>query len=85
MSAGQAGLAFITNHNQTYVLLKHLPWWRRLVFLAYTFGVGDRGTMGILRLAWMAARHHWPAASCRAHLAGKLAGIRSFQAWRSCG
>jgi GT2 family glycosyltransferase len=82
MSASRAGLAFVTNHNQTYVVLKHLAWPRRLVFLAYTFLAGDRSTAGILRIAWTAWRERWPLDTCVAHLSGKWAGVVSFLRWR---
>jgi GT2 family glycosyltransferase len=82
MSASRAGLAFVTNHNQTYVVLKHLDWPRRLIFLAYTFVIGDRSTAGILRIAWMAWRERWPVDTCIAHLSGKWGGVVSFLRWR---
>jgi GT2 family glycosyltransferase len=83
MSAARADLAFITNHNHTYILLKHLSWPRRAVFLGYTLLIGDRSTAGLMRIAWMAARHRWPRATCTAHMSGKFAGVRSFARWRS--
>jgi GT2 family glycosyltransferase len=82
MSPARPDLAFVTNHNQTYIVLKRVSWPRRAIFLAYTFLVGDRGTAGLMRIAWMKARHDWPLASCTAHLSGKVEGIRSFIKWR---
>lgn len=77
-SADSREMAFIVNHNQTYVLLKHLAWPRKLAFLAYTFGVGDKNTIGLARVPNLALRHHWPAAVLKAQFAGKLAGIRTY-------
>lgn len=85
MSPAQPGLAFTTNHNQTYIVLKRVSWPRRAIFLAYTFVVGDRGTAGLLRIAWMTLRHRWTLAACTAHISGKVAGIKSFMDWRSAG
>jgi GT2 family glycosyltransferase len=82
MSPARPDLAFITNHNHTYIVLKRVSWPRKAIFLAYTFLVGDRATAGLLRIAWMKLRHNWALASCTAHLSGKVAGIRSFIKWR---
>ena len=71
-------MAWVVNHNQTYVLLKHLTWPRKLAFLAYTFGVGDKNTIGLARVPYLALRHHWRAAALKAQFAGKLAGIKTY-------
>ncbi len=78
MSAGRADLAYITNHNQTYILLKHLPWARRIVFLLYTFLVGDRNTIGLLRVPALVLRRGWSFETVAGHFRGKVAGIRTF-------
>lgn len=77
-SADGTVLSRVVNHNQTYVLLKRLPWTRKLAFLLYTFLIGDQNTIGLLRVPWLAWRQGWPSAVIRAHLAGKLAGILSY-------
>lgn len=81
MSAGRADLAYITNHNQTYILLKHLPWVRRIVFLLYTFLVGDRNTIGLLRVPALVLRRGWSIETVAGHFRGKVAGIRTFWDW----
>jgi GT2 family glycosyltransferase len=78
MSAARADLAYITNHNQTYILLKHLPWVRRIAFLLYTFLVGDRNTIGLLRVPALVLGHGWSWDSVAGHFRGKVAGIRTF-------
>ena len=35
-------IAWVVNHNQTYVLLKHVVWPRKPAFLAYTSRVRDK-------------------------------------------
>ncbi len=83
MSAARPDLAFTTNHNHTYIVLKRVSWPRRALFLGYTFLLGDRSTAGLLRIGWMKLRHRWPLAACTAHMKGKVAGIKSFIDWRS--
>jgi GT2 family glycosyltransferase len=78
MAAQQPTVARVTNHNQTYVLLKHLPAWGRIAFLAYTFALGDRNTIGLLRVPWLWFGEHWGARALGAHFSGKWAGVRSF-------
>jgi hypothetical protein len=81
MSARQPSLALILNHNVTYVLLKHLSWPRRLCFLAYTILIGDRDTIGLLRIPLFARESTWFPRVALAHFSGKLAGLGSFLAW----
>jgi len=81
MSAARADLAYITNHNQTYILLKHLPWVRRIAFLLYTFLVGDRSTIGLLRVPAVVLGKGWSFDSVAGHFRGKVAGIRTFLDW----
>jgi GT2 family glycosyltransferase len=78
MSAYRPSLALVLNHNVTYVLLKHLGWPRRVCFLAYTFLVGDRDTIGLLRIPLLAGRPNWTYPVFAAHFRGKLWGIVSF-------
>jgi GT2 family glycosyltransferase len=82
MSAARTDVAYISNHNQTYILLKHLPWVRRIVFLLYTFLVGDRNTIGLLRVPALVLTHGWSFESVAGHFRGKVAGIRTFGEWR---
>ena len=77
-AADREVLSRVVNHNQTYILLKRLPWTRKLVFLLYTFLIGDKNTIGLLRVPWLVWRQCWSSAAVRAHFAGKVAGIRSY-------
>jgi GT2 family glycosyltransferase len=38
---------FSYTRNYTYLMLKHLPWWRRPIFLAWWFLIGERGSWGL--------------------------------------
>ena len=70
--------SWVVNHNQTYVLLKHLGWPRSLAFLAYTLGVRDENTIAVPRVPCLALRRRWSSAAIKAQFAGKIAGIRSY-------
>lgn len=76
--ADRADISWLVNHNQTYILLKHLNWPRRVAFLLYTYFIGDRNAIGLARIPWLAARERWPLAAYRGHFAGKLAGIGTY-------
>ncbi len=78
MSEWLAILAYVTNHNQTYILLKHFGWARRIAFLLYTFLVGDRNTVGLLRVPCLVGREHWAVDVIAAHFSGKIHGVSSF-------
>jgi GT2 family glycosyltransferase len=78
MNAHLPELARVLNHNQTYILLKHFGPVRRLAFLLYTFLVGDRDTIGLLRVPLLWGRPQWDRSVVRAHFGGKLAGMRTF-------
>jgi GT2 family glycosyltransferase len=82
MAAARTGLSYVVNHNQTYILLKHLTWWRRIAFLLYTFLIGDRNTIGLLRVPMLALWEHWSREALTEHFRGKIGGIRTFWAWR---
>jgi GT2 family glycosyltransferase len=75
--------AFSYCRNYTYILLKHLPAWRKPVFLAWWFGIGERAAVGLA--AWIAnavyGRAYQPGET-RAAFAGKIEGIRL---WRTRG
>lgn len=76
--AASGPIAWKVNHNQTYVLLKHLPGLRRFTFLAYTFLLGDRNTIGLLRVPFLIVRDRWTLAAIAPHFGGKLAGVRTY-------
>jgi len=67
---------FAYARNYTYIMLKHLPRWRRPIFLAWWFLIGERGSWGLgaLLAEMLAGRspkpsHVWGA------LKGKVEGI----------
>ena len=69
-------------HNETYLLLKWLPWWRRLAALAYWSLVGTRFAPGLLVLAERLLRENGPQ-GCAAPLrrrpcAGARRAVRTF-------
>ena len=68
------------SHNTTYLLLKYLPWWRRLTFLAYFFAIGQRASWGAGTLVWDLVRQGRfpPWIEIRYSLVGKLAGVRQY-------
>jgi glycosyltransferase involved in cell wall biosynthesis len=71
------------SHNYTYVMMKHLSWASRLVFLMYVFLVGQRATWGPVAVAYELAtrRRLAPWSEIRSSIAGKCAGVRSFLGW----
>jgi GT2 family glycosyltransferase len=81
MSAHRPSIAFVLNHNVTFILLKHFGWPRRLCFLVYTFLIGDRDTIGVLRIPLLAGRQNWTYRVIAAHFQGKLWGVRRFLSW----
>jgi GT2 family glycosyltransferase len=83
MSEWNLDNAHEVNHNQTFVLLKHLRGTRRTVFLLYTLTVGDRGTMGVARALLRPPQGGKSWALARAHVGGTLAGMRTY--WRMRG
>jgi GT2 family glycosyltransferase len=71
-------LAYLDAHDRLYVLLKHLPWWRRPVTAAFQLLVGTRVQPGLLTALATGWRH--PGQTWRvtgACLGGGLAGIRT--------
>ncbi|MDR7545254.1 MAG: glycosyltransferase family 2 protein [Armatimonadota bacterium] len=72
--------AYAYSRNYTYIALKHLRGGRRLAFLAWWWGVGERGSYGLAKaLADLAVQGSqvWPLT--RASFEGKLEGIRVWQ------
>lgn len=71
------------SHNYTYVMLKHLGWIRRVVFLAYVFIVGQRATWGPVAAAYevLVRRRPVPWMEIRHSVNGKCAAVRSCAAW----
>ncbi len=65
-------LAYLDAHDRVYVLLKHLPWYRKPVAAAYQLLIGTKVQPGLLT----ALVTGWgrPVGAC---LAGGLAGIRT--------
>jgi GT2 family glycosyltransferase len=82
MRSDQPALAKVSNHNQTYILMKHLPTLRQWAFLAYTFLIGDRNTIGLARVPLQCWPARWPGMTIRAHFDGKLAALATYRSWR---
>jgi hypothetical protein len=68
---------FSYTRNYTYIMLKHLPWWRWPIFIAWWFVMGERGSWGLAAVLAEALtgrlpqfREVWSA------LKGKVEGIR---------
>jgi GT2 family glycosyltransferase len=68
--------SYAYSRNYTYIMLKHLPWWRRGIFLAWWFLVGERGALGLVAILAETlagrlprSRDMWSA------LSGKIKGI----------
>ncbi len=68
---------FEFSHNTTYILLKYLNWWYKIVFLLYTFFVGQRENLGLLRSALLfpSLKNFDILFTC---LSGKVKGITTF-------
>ncbi len=76
---------FGSHHNNTYVMLKHSPLWKRMIFLGFTFLVGDRTNPGIggyaakalVKRQWRMVRKELGWA-----LHGKMEGIQTYREWK---
>ncbi len=67
-------------HNETLALLEHLPGLRRVAFLVWAVAIGTRMDPGIVQVPRLMARGDRHAfAKCRASLAGRMAGWRTFR------
>jgi GT2 family glycosyltransferase len=68
------------SRNFTYISLKHLPPARRLIYVAWWWLIGDRGSYGaLMALVELATRRRQVPALARASMIGKWRGLR---AWR---
>jgi hypothetical protein len=65
------------SRNYTYILLRHLPSWRRLIFLLWWFLIGERGSPGLGAAAAEMCRgsREWHQQVTSAW-AGKVEGVR---------
>ena len=73
-----------SHHNNTYVMLKHSPLFGQIVFLCFTFLIGDRTNLGLIgylakgivrkRLGQTLQELSWA-------LQGKISGIQSYWEW----
>lgn len=64
--------------NYSYIMLRHLPWWRKPAFLTWWFLIGERGGWGLAAIAGDAAlkrRLCWNG-EVTAAIKGKAEGIR---------
>ncbi|MHB8589530.1 MAG: glycosyltransferase family 2 protein [Candidatus Dormibacteraceae bacterium] len=65
------------SRNYTYVSLKHMPGPRRIVYVAWWWLIGDRGSYGVLlALLDIIQQHRGVAGLTRASLHGKWVGLR---------
>jgi GT2 family glycosyltransferase len=63
--------------NYTYILLRHLPWWRKPIFLLWWFLIGERGAWGPVTLLADTLRGDWSWTSqLGPSLRGKWTGLR---------
>jgi len=68
--------AFAYTRNYTYIMLKHLPTWRRPMFLAWWFLIGERGSCGLAAILADALRGRFPRLrDVWSALRGKVEGI----------
>jgi hypothetical protein len=68
--------AFAYARNYTYIMLKHLEWWRKPIFLAWWFLIGERGSWGVAAvLADTVAGHPPQPSHIRSSINGKFEGI----------
>jgi GT2 family glycosyltransferase len=75
--ANRPARVFSYCRNYTYIMMRHLPGWRKAAFLAWWFGVGERaaGGVGALAADALSGRKHLPGETGRV-FAGKFEGIR---------
>jgi GT2 family glycosyltransferase len=76
-------ILFENNHNITYVLLKHLPLFRKPISFLYSFLVGDGNAWGMGSVVGQIARSKQDPGFIQVlgpSLAGKMAGLRTFLA-----
>ncbi len=82
-----ARTVFHYSHNLVYVSATALPPWQRYIAVASAFLIGNRHSYGLASAVIHGLRGRPP--SLRAEIlpafAGKLAGLRSWASWRSCG
>jgi len=76
--------------NYTYIMLKHLPWWRRVAFLVWWLLIGHRNSPGIAGFVALPLLPKTGARDVALVLRGKLRGIRLWRArqrgvqWSEC-
>jgi O-antigen biosynthesis protein len=67
---------FAYSRNYTYIMLKHLEWWRKPIFLAWWFLIGERASWGLAAVFADAARGRPPRPkNVWSSLSGKFRGI----------
>ena len=70
------------SHNHLLVRMEHMPVWQRLIYLAYTFTVGDQETPGLIKSIQLArGRPRESLEILTPSISGKLNGISTW--WRS--
>jgi GT2 family glycosyltransferase len=75
---------FTYSRNCMYVVLKGTPSWKRPIFLAWSFLIGERAAWGAASLAFDVLTHGFgPQRHVTQALRGKLEGIRQWRMWKS--
>ncbi len=75
--ADQPRRIFSYCRNYTYIMMRRLPWWRRPIFLAWWFLVGERRAWGLAALvAEMLMRRGKLSVPLAPALKGKIEGLR---------
>ena len=75
---------FGSHHNNTYVMLKHSTTFRQIVFLCFTFLIGDRtnpGLIGYLAKGIVRKQLLQSLQELFWALQGKISGIQSYRDW----
>jgi len=73
--------SFTNAHNTVYVMLKHLHFIRKIIFLIYFFVVGDTASPGFIKILFLIGRKHFFRSLLIFFYAtqGKLAGILTYE------
>ena len=75
--ADQARRIFSYCRNYTYLMLRRLPWWRRPIFLGWSFVVGERRAWGVAAIVAEMLTHRGKlSVPIAPALKGKIEGIR---------
>ena len=73
-------MAYAVSFNNTYMMLKNLPFIRRCIFIVFTFVIGTADSLGVMRALWgfITERNYRYVLVLPAAVTGKLNGIGSY-------